>query len=150
MTIIAGVDAGTTIAVAIVDFEGNAVCVRSRKHWKEGEVVKFISSFSPHVVACDTNPTSGFAKSISRAFGAKLHFPKRHLRVMEKERMAAGKWKCANKHERDALAAALKAYHHFENKLRQVRRKAGWRDGLAVAAIQGSVVRGEKMAHAMH
>gem|GEM_PF-3577497 len=168
-TIIVGVDAGETTAIAIVSFEGKPLKVESHKHWSLGDVIGKIAAFSPAVIACDTNPTSGFARELKRAFGARLVFPRRSLHVYEKERMAhdAG-LKVHNKHERDALAAALKAYHLLQNKLRQAGRKAEIKAGVKrgksdrgkssatskevaqyVESIQRRVLGGEKMRHAI-
>lgn len=141
---IVGVDAGATSALAAVDFNGRAVRVESRKNWPAGELLRTAASFSPVIVACDTNPGHHLARELKRTFGARLYTPRKSLSQTEKQRMASAAWPCRNSHERDALAAALKAYHHVENKLRQAAKIAGG----DARAVQEKVLRGEKMRHA--
>lgn len=150
--IIVGVDAGDTSAMAVVSLGGKVVHVESRKHWPRGDLVEKISLYSPAVIACDTNPTSGFARSLKRSFGARLLFPKKSMTEHDKQKMASKTGvKLSNKHERDALAAALKAYHQLENKLRQAGKKARKKGGdeKFVEGVQKKVLRGEKMRHAI-
>ena len=132
--------------------DGRVLKVESHKHWKRGEVVEKIALYSPDVIACDTNPTSDFARSLKRSFGARLLFPKKSMTEYDKHKMAAKTGvKMNNKHERDALAAALKAYHQLENKLRQAGRKAQKKGGdeKFVEGVQKKVLRGEKMREAL-
>ncbi len=141
--------------MAVVSLDGEVLKVESRKHWPRGDLVEKIAFHSPEVIACDTNPTSGFAQGLKRSFGARLLFPKKSMTEYDKQRMASKTGlKLKNKHERDALAAALKAYHQLENKLRQVEKHARKkspekRDKKFVNEIRKRVLAGEKMAHAL-
>lgn len=124
--------------------------MESRKHWQRGEVAQRIAEYSPAVIACDTNPTSDFARGLKAAFGARLVFPKKSMRVFRKEKMASDAGVAvANKHERDALAAALKAFHLLENKLRQTARHARGRPAEKVESAQRKVLAGKKMFEAI-
>ncbi len=138
--------------MAVVSFEGKVLKVESRKHWPRGEVIERIAQYSPDVIACDTNPTSDFARQLKRSFGARLLFPKKSFTQHAKQKMASKTGvKLRNKHERDALAAALKAYHQLENKLRQAgtyaKKKGG--DEKFVESVQKKVLHGEKMRSAV-
>lgn len=143
--IIVGVDAGTTRAIAAVDFNGRPVAVKSAKNWPEDDFVQSIAQYSPVIIACDTNPSHKLANRLKAAFGARLYAPKRSLRQTDKLHMTAG-FPCRNAHERDALAAALKAYHSIENKLRQTAKMAGKEKA---GAAQRMVLGGAKMRHAI-
>lgn len=118
--------------------------MESKRNWGEKALLERISFFSPLVIACDTNPSHKLGQELKRAFGAKLFFPRKSLREWYKQKITVERG-CKNKHERDALAAALKAYHHFENKLRQTSKKAGKH----ARAAQKMVLSGEKMVHAV-
>lgn len=147
---IVGVDAGATTAIAVLSLSGEVVALESRKHWNRGEVAQKIAEYSPAVIACDTNPTSDFARELKAAFGARLVFPKKSMSVWRKEKMASRTGvKLGNKHERDALAAALKAFHLLENKLRQTAKRARGRPAEKVEAAQRKVLRGKKMFEAV-
>ena len=146
---IVGVDAGLTTAVAFVSLSGKPIGVKSGKHWGFEEAMLAIANAAPSVeiVACDTNPSSHFAKQLAGAFGARAYTPRRSLQVLDKERIAQHSGlKLKNKHERDALAAAIVAWRHFQNKLRQAGAKAE-KAGKAANEVQRRVLRGEKMAH---
>lgn len=80
-----------------------------------------LGPYDPIIIASDTNPPSKLAKTLSAAFKCRLLFPQKSLTVLEKFRLV-DEYNCRNAHEKDALAAALKAYHRIANKMRQVER----------------------------
>lgn len=108
----------------MLDLNGKTVAVKSRKNWPEKDFFKELSATTPLVVACDTSPPSHFARKVASVFRARLFTPKHSLHVIEKVNLAKGLGK--NVHERDALAAARKAYNStIQNKVRQFIRIAG-------------------------
>ena len=121
--------------------------VESRREWPHEDLVNVIHSYSPLVIACDTNPSHHLARELGRAFGAKLFFPRRSLSRHAKA-LATRDVKCRNAHERDALAAAFKAWGHYQNKVRQASKKAG-RAGVDADRVVRLVLGGEKIAHAL-
>ena len=146
---IVGIDAGLTTAVAFVTLDGKPVAVKSGKHWGFEEAMLTIAQTAPTVaiVGCDTNPSSHLAKQLAATFGARAYIPRTSLRVLDKERIAQKSGlKLKNKHERDALAAAVAAYRHWGNKLRQAGAKAR-KAGRQPSEVQRRVMAGEKMAH---
>lgn len=146
--IIIGFDAGTLSAFAAVDLEGRVAAVESLKNWSLKEVIERAARFYPIAVACDTNPPSKQARKLATAFSAKLVFPKHSLTLYEKNQLAAkAVAKTRNSHERDAIAAGLKAFHLLENKLRQVRRKLERAERLwEVTRASERVLHGERMS----
>jgi len=142
-----GVDAGSTVAIAVLDLQGRVVRIESKKDWPEEDVVNAIFQYSPAVIACDTNPSHHLARQLGRVFGAKLFFPHHSLSKHDKAQMTRDA-QCRNPHERDALAAALKAFGHYQNKLRQATKKAV-KAGGDVDRVVRMVLFGEKMANAI-
>jgi len=122
----------------------------SKKNWLQKDFVKQITDVgTPSVIACDTNPPSRLARKLKAWFHAKLFYPRHSLTQLEKTRIAEKSGKNAkpkNLHERDALAAAAKAYHYFENKLRQAKAKAAGHGPNAIQRLQKAVVAGNQMA----
>ncbi|MEW5955554.1 MAG: DUF460 domain-containing protein [Candidatus Micrarchaeota archaeon] len=146
-----GIDGGATTALAVLDYDGNVIALASRKNWLQKDFVKQITDAgTPSVIACDTNPPSRLARKLKAWFHAKLFYPRHSLTQLEKTRIADGAGaKPKNLHERDALAAAAKAYHHFENKLRQAKAKAAARGPKAVQRVQKAVMAGRQMAETL-
>ena len=146
--IIIGLDAGVWTALAAVDLQGKLVASESHKNWSLKQLVERVARFNPIAVACDTNPPSKQARKLATAFSAKLVFPKHSLTLYEKNQLVAKAGvKARNNHERDAIAASLKAFHLLENKLRQVRVKLERAERLEeVTRASERVLHGERMA----
>ena len=131
----------------MLDLHGRVVRVESHREWPLEGVVGVIAAYSPIVIACDTNPSHSLARQLGTAFGARLFFPRKSLSRHSKLLATRGE-SCRNPHERDALAAALKAFGHYQNKVRQTEKKAR-RAGVDAEGIVRRVLFGEKMAHAL-
>lgn len=71
----------------------------------------------PSLVASDVNPAPSFVLKIAARFNVRTFVPGRTMLQSEKSSMAAD---TQNLHERDALAAAVKAYREYANRLRQI------------------------------
>lgn len=110
-----------------------------------GDLVKRLSAFEITVVACDTNPPAKQARKLAASFRARLYYPKHSLSFLEKIRLADGEGR--NDHERDALAAARKAFHAIaENKMRLLSRKLEKAERASEeSAIGERVLRGERI-----
>lgn len=127
----------------MLDFEGHLVALRSKRNASPNQLLAMVSAFDPAILASDTNPPSKLALRLASSFPCRLFFPKHSMTEREKFKMTA-EYRPKNAHERDALAAALKAYHSVENKMRQVKRYAG-RSGVTISRAQASVIRGKRM-----
>jgi len=119
-----GVDFGVTNAFAAVDYDGALRALESKRNWGQRDFLARIAEFAPTVVAGDTRPPAKAVKKTAATFRALLYYPAHSLTLEEKLFMTRD---CEpapkNAHERDALAAALKAWHNRENKLRQLAAK---------------------------
>lgn len=121
------------------------MAIKSKKNWRPDEFAKAIAPFSPIIIAADTNPPSKAAKKLAAAFLCRLYYPSKSLTIRQKIKLAQ-KHK-ANSHERDALAAALKAYYDLAaNKMRQLDRKYGER---ATVKVKGRVLSGQRTDQAL-
>jgi len=77
------------------------------------------------LLACDRYPVPKTVQKIGATFRCKIFCPEK-LSVMEKKELVR-KYKTQNNHEKDALAAALKAYNAYSSKLRNLRKRYGKR-----------------------
>ena len=115
-----GVDPGTTAAVAILDLEGSPVSIHSGKNFSIQDIISFISQFgSPCIIAADVNPAPQAVDKLSHSFDCRLYVPPTNMSVEEKNVLTRG-YSFANVHQRDALAAALKALEHYKAKFDNV------------------------------
>lgn len=103
----------------------------------------------PVIIATDVNPPPEFVLKIAGVFNARLFFPEKSLPSDEKRQLAKG-LKTANIHEEDAAGAALKAYHFYENKLRQVAANlAKMKKSEKLDEIRRLVLSGVSVNHAL-
>ena len=147
---IVGVDSGTWRAFAIIDFSGNLIALKSGKNWSEDDFIREISDFYPTVIACDKNPTPKKVLTLKTVFGARLYKPKKSISLIQKHSLTRD-FKVRNSHERDALAAALKAFRSLSGKLSSVEKKAE-RAGVrkqARDALKRMVLKGTSVSNAL-
>ncbi len=149
--LILGIDPGISTGVAILSLDGIPLLVVSRRWLSRGQIIKMASEYGKVlVVATDVASPSAFAKKLASTVNAVLFRPSHNLSVEEK-RETVGAYlqrrglsiKIRDSHQRDALAAAIKAYQFYEPKMRQV--EARLRElGLKVASeeVKAMVIRG--------
>jgi len=123
------------------------VALKSAKNMRKSALVNELASYSPSLIACDTNPPVKLASWLKTCFSTRLYYPRESLLLEEKNKLAK-KARTRNSHERDALAAAVKAFHSMENKLRQVSARAA-RTGADQSKAASLVLAGRKMADAV-
>lgn len=118
-----GVDPGTTVGLAILDLEGIVMNVFSARNFSLYEISEYISKFGyPVIIATDVSPPPTTVERLSHNYDARLFFPSQSISVEEKNAITTGHT-TDNFHQRDALAAALKAYNHYEGKFRNIDAK---------------------------
>ncbi|MEM4254972.1 MAG: DUF460 domain-containing protein [Candidatus Norongarragalinales archaeon] len=147
---IAGVDSGTWRAFAVLDFDGNVVAMESRKNWTPDEFIASLSAFPPAVIACDKIPVPKNIRLLKSVFSARLFKPHKSLTGVQKTFLTRD-YRIANEHERDALAAALKAFRSLKNKFELVDKKAG-NAGIPLsrrALLKRLVLKGETVEKAL-
>jgi len=128
-----GVDPGSTTAVAVLNADGSVIHLESSRNLSPSEIVERVESLGrPVVVATDVSPVPTAVERLARALGAKLYRPKRSLSVDEKRELVKGhlakldeRVRPKDTHQRDALAAAIKAYHTLvKPTIEKVERRA--------------------------
>jgi len=115
-----GVDPGTTAGVAALNLDGDVVDIYSSRELGISEIIEYVIDIgNPVVVATDVSPPPSTASKLATMLDAKLWHPEEPL-SQEEKREEVKDFDCSNKHEEDALAAALRAYNSMRNKLRKV------------------------------
>ncbi|NOZ59294.1 MAG: DUF460 domain-containing protein [Euryarchaeota archaeon] len=145
-TVILGVDPGTTTAVAALSLEGELLEVASRRDFTLHESLLFAAKYrAVAMVASDVTPAPRFVERLASKLNAVLFTPAQPLAVEEKIRLVEEKFGKVyrNPHERDAIAAALKAYNAVKSKLENIERRLlsanAWhlREEVKLAVLRG-------------
>jgi uncharacterized protein len=107
--IIIGIDPGTTVGYAVLDLNGEMVEVNSSKIIDRSHLIQLVTDIGvPVLVATDKNPAPQAVSKIATLLGARLVVPSTDMLVQEKLTLTR-ELSVRNDHERDALAAALRA-----------------------------------------
>jgi hypothetical protein len=123
MHLIVGIDTGKTMAYACLGLDGRIVGIGHKASCGTDWIVDQINSIgTPSIIACDKEPNETIRK-IGAAFNARIFYPNRQLSSLDK-RLIAKPLGITNPHERDACAAAVKAYNTHINKLKQAEHIA--------------------------
>ncbi|MBN2517996.1 MAG: DUF460 domain-containing protein [Candidatus Altiarchaeota archaeon] len=140
--VIVGIDPGTTVGLAILDIDGRVLGIISSRNLSIDEVITKIASFgSAAIVACDKSEVPPLVNKVSSLLGARLFVPDADLSVVRKRELASFV-KTQNDHERDALASAIYAYNHFQNKLRRIQKQVME----SLEGVKARVIKGEKVS----
>ncbi len=154
--LIVGVDPGMSTGIAILDLKGRPLLLTTRRWIGRNQLAEIIHQYgSPAIIATDVNPPPSYVKKLAASLSAKLFYPPRSLSVEEKRVVAAKAYeklgvRAKDSHQRDALAAAVKAFQHYRVKLEQVEREAerlGIRRGVEEAKLM--VIRGVPVSEAL-
>jgi hypothetical protein len=154
--LIVGIDPGVTVGLAVLSLDGQPLLVESRRDWSLLELVKRISEIGePTLISSDVSPPSEILKNLSHKLNAVLFVPPISLGADEKRHIArtyadSHGIKLRNAHEADALAAAVKAFRHYEKKFRRVESHIGRMETKVLAdEVKDLVVRGYSMKRAV-
>jgi len=121
MKTIVGIDPGTTTGIAILDMKTDSGFCKtfSKKGATLSELCDYISeNGTPVIIACDVKKPPSLVKKTAAVFDAVLSKPRRTIRIAEKRRLVNRSIR--NRHEMDALAAALLAKRKFSILFRKV------------------------------
>ena len=127
--LIVGIDPGVTVGLAVLSLDGKPVLVESRRGWSLSELLKRISEIGePTIISSDVSPASEILENLSHKLNAVLFVPMISMGADEKRQIARDYadiygLKLKNAHEVDALAAAVKAYRHYEKKFHHVETR---------------------------
>jgi predicted RNase H-like nuclease (RuvC/YqgF family) len=121
--LVVGIDAGTTVGIAVADVTGELLALRSGKGMSRGEVIRYLIDIgSPVLIASDVKPAPSFIEKLSKSLKTPVFEPQRILSVVEKRELAKAfaepsEQNPANSHQRDALAAVAAVFRAYEHKL---------------------------------
>jgi predicted RNase H-like nuclease (RuvC/YqgF family) len=154
--LIVGVDPGLNCGLAVLTFDGAPVLIESQRGWSLTKLIERIVSLGEAtIVSSDVSPAPNFLERLSKKLNAVLFEPAISMSAEEKHQLARAYMerynvKVKNVHEIDALAAALKAYHHYKNKFEQIDAKLkNVEDDLSLDNVKDLVVRGYSVARAV-
>ena len=154
--IIVGIDAGMTAGLAVLDVEGRVLHLGSYKEVDRGEIISVISKLGrPILVATDVKDSPQLVRKLAAQLGAQLYTPDYDLAVVEKEELSArategSEVRPRTPHERDALAAAYRAFLEFKSKLAQVESYVSTIDiDIDAEEVMADIIRGLTMADAV-
>jgi len=153
--VILGVDPGTTIGIAVLDFTGRPLLVASSKIPDREQVVGEVLRFGkPVVIAVDTSKPPEFAKKLASKLGAVLYTPEHDLTIEEKQKISSEystlyTVDIPDSHARDALAGAVKAYRSFKSLIEEVESKTRGLRGVVREKIIVEVLRGKSLVEVL-
>lgn len=155
--LILGIDPGINTGIAVLDLEGNPLFLHSSKNFDRGEILNIVSSMGTAViVATDVSHPPDLVKKTASTLNAQLYLPPRDLSNDEKQELINKLLKkypwldIQDTHERDALAAAYKAYLSISEKIKQALMKIEDMDlSINKENIKISIARGKSIAEAI-
>ena len=152
--VIAGIDPGITTGVAVLDLKGRVLLLESGKNMDRAAILDLIlSQGRPVVIAVDVPEVPEAVRKIAGVTGAMIYAPPGELSVAEKRLLAEkalGGRQPEDSHQRDALAAAYKAWLSVQNKMEHIERqlkKLGM--DLDESKVKEAVLRGLSLAEAI-
>jgi len=153
-SVILGIDPGTTTAVAVLSLDGELLEVTSSRDMSLQECLLVAARYRDVVmVASDVAPAPRFVERMASKLNAVLFIPPATMSVEEKNRLVEsrlGRRVYRNAHERDAIAAALKAYNMVKPKLDNVDRRIGRMNAMHLREeLRKAVLRGESLHRAL-
>ena len=125
--ILVGIDPGIKTGVAVLTLSGRLLLLYSSTNLGRNTLIKKILEYGkPILIATDVTPAPFYVKKIAAYFNAVLFTPVKVLTVEEKRRIVQdfclrNGIKIQDSHQRDALAAAIKAYNAFQSKFDKIQ-----------------------------
>ncbi|MEK6983639.1 MAG: DUF460 domain-containing protein [Nanoarchaeota archaeon] len=108
--LIVGIDPGITVGCAVLDIEGNLVCLNSSKQLDLNQLIsQTIDLGKVILVGTDKFKVPALVSAFATKIGARIVSPQEDLKVNEKREMVSN-FNFKDSHEGDALASALFAY----------------------------------------
>lgn len=125
--VICGVDIGRNSALAIIDLNRNLIKLKSFKDSGLSNLIKEIDeSGEALIIATDVNPIPRKIKKLAAALQCNIFYPSERLTINQKIKITRElSNEIKNIHERDALAAAIKAYKRYSNLFIRIKNAVG-------------------------
>ena len=127
--LIAGVDPGTVGAYALLDLDENLIAIDSGRNFNQSKItLDMIRHGKVFIIGCDVYQTPSLTKRLASSIGAKVITPDHDLKYFEKIKIVDEFLKSKkefieikNKHEKDALAAALYGLKRTKSLVNKIR-----------------------------
>lgn len=121
--LIVGIDPGTTVGLAILDSKGKLLKLESGKEISSKEILmKIIEPGKPLIIATDKADSPSFVKDVSTKLECQLFSPQEDLSQKKKRYLTKDlSDSIENKHEEDALSAAIYAFKQSKHLFRRIR-----------------------------
>lgn len=129
---IVGIDPGINTGIAVLDMHGSLLHLSSKRNIGKSEVVRSIAKFGkPIIIAVDVVPAPKNVERIASSMGSVMFVSEKSMSNKEKQDIVKRfkrkykkkhgiELKVEGKHERDALAAAVKAWKSSSYLLRKI------------------------------
>ncbi len=152
--IIVGFDPGVSSGIAIIDLKGDILYVNSFKNLDRGSMLDVILQHGkPIIIAVDVKEIPDSVRKLAAQLGAHVFTPEQDMSTAEKRELSlkALKGKMPrDTHQRDAIAAAYKAYTFMRSKLEHIDSYlARLGIGLDPESIKVEVIKGKSIAEAI-
>ncbi len=126
-----GVDPGISTGVAVLDINRKMLMLNTRRWLSRNQLIKEISSLGRIlVIATDVSPPPLYVKKLASSLNAILYVPEHDLTINEKKELVSSfvdeqkyPLKIKDTHQRDALAAVLKAYNSYSSKFEKAEKE---------------------------
>ncbi|MFP3177617.1 MAG: DUF460 domain-containing protein [Thermocladium sp.] len=155
--LIIGVDPGIVAGVAIMDLRGNILRLYSGRNLSRSALLRMVYRYgSPIIIATDVSKPSEYVKKLAAMVNSILYYPENDLSIDEKTDIATNLArqhgiKVSTPHQRDALAAAYKAYMSVKPKLDKVEDEVKRRAiGLSLDHVKELVIKGIPINQALN
>ncbi len=144
--LVVGIDAGTTVGIAIANIRGDLIAIKSGRGLSRGDVIRYIVEFGkPVLIATDVAPAPTFITKLSTSLQTELFTPQKILSVVDKRELAKSftaktKLRPVNAHQRDALAAISKVFQTYEAKYLLLQKRLQDQNQLQLFSVAASYV----------
>ncbi|MFW9934453.1 MAG: DUF460 domain-containing protein [Candidatus Thorarchaeota archaeon] len=128
-SLVVGIDAGTTVGIAISNVSGHILALQSGRGWSRGDVIRYLVGYGkPILIAADVAPAPSFIEKLGTTLQTPVFQPTKLLSVAEKRELAKSFAKESdllpkNAHQRDALAAVANVFQFYDRRLTLLRNR---------------------------
>ncbi len=155
--VIVGLDPGICTGIAVIDLNGTPLFVHSSKNLDRSDIINIIRSIgNPVLIATDVASPPEAVKKLAATLHVDIYTPPHDLSNDEKNLLIHSiknifPWiEIDDTHERDALAAAYKAYLSYQDKFRQLESELDRIDiPVDPERIKAAIIRGKTIAEAL-
>ncbi len=155
--VIVGLDPGICTGIAVIDLDGTPLLLYSSKNIDRSDIINMVLSVgNPVLIATDVSTPPEAVKKLAATLHVNIYIPSHDLSNDEKNMIVYNVRKkfpwieIDDTHERDALAAAYKAYLYYHDKFRQLESELSKIDiPIDQDKIKAAIIKGMTIAEAL-